>query len=67
VVPVEIKAGGRPRVTDTQHLHVFLKEYGKAAPHAVLLHTGQRCEPLADQIWAVPLSAALGVSLGTGR
>jgi len=31
------------------------------------VRTGQRCEPLADQIWAVPLSAALGVSLGTGR
>jgi predicted AAA+ superfamily ATPase len=64
VVPIEVKAGGRPRAADIQHLRLFLEEYGKAAPHAVLLHTGQRCEQLADRIWAVPLSAALGLSSG---
>ncbi|MEW6545064.1 MAG: ATP-binding protein [Nitrospirota bacterium] len=62
VVPLEVKAGGRPRTPDIHHLRFFLDEYGTTAPHAVLLHTGQRCEPLADRIWAIPLSAALGLS-----
>jgi len=62
IVPIEVKAGGRPRAADIQHLRLFLEEYGKAAPHAVLLHTGQRCEQLSERIWAVPLSAALGIS-----
>jgi predicted AAA+ superfamily ATPase len=64
VVPIEVKASGRPRAADIQHLRLFLEEYGKTAPHAVLLHTGQRCEQLAERIWAVPLSAALGLSSG---
>jgi len=61
VVPMEVKAGGRPRPADIQHLRLFLEEYGKAAPHGVLLHTGQRCEQLTQRIWAVPLSVALGL------
>ncbi|MDE3243284.1 MAG: ATP-binding protein [Nitrospirota bacterium] len=64
VVPMEVKASGRPRATDIQHLRLFLAEYGKAAPHAILLHTGQRCEQLAERMWAVPLSVALGLSKG---
>jgi predicted AAA+ superfamily ATPase len=62
VVPVEVKAGGRPRTSDVQHLRLFLDEYGKAAPHAVLLHSGERAEKLADRVWAIPISAALGLS-----
>ena len=62
VVPVEVKAGGRPRPADIHHLRLFLEEYGKSAPHGVLLHTGERAEQLADRIWAVPLSGALGLS-----
>ena len=62
VVPVEVKATGRPRTSDIKHLRLFLDEYGKAAPHGVLLHTGDRAECLAERIWAVPLSAAFGLS-----
>ncbi len=62
VVPVEVKATGRPRTGDIGHLRLFLDEYGKAAPHGVLLHTGERAEHLADKIWAIPMSAALGLS-----
>ena len=62
VVPVEVKATGRPRTSDSKHLRLFLDEYGKAAPHGVLLHTGDRAECLAERIWAVPLSAAFGLS-----
>lgn len=60
VVPIEVKSCGKPRLTDAHHLRIFLDEYGKAAPHGILLHTGQRCEQLAERIWAVPLPAALG-------
>lgn len=62
VVPMEVKASGRPRAADTQRLQLFLMEYGNAAPHGILLHTGERAEQLADRIWAVPLTAALGIS-----
>ena len=34
----------------------------KAAPHAVLLYAGRTVERLADRIWAVPLSLALGLA-----
>lgn len=53
VIPLEVKAGGRPRAADIQHLRVFLDEYGKSSPHGILLHAGQRCEQLAERIWAV--------------
>jgi len=62
VVPVEVKATGRPRTSDIKHLRLFLDEYGKAAPHGVLLHRGDRAECIAERIWAVPLSAAFGLS-----
>ena len=61
VIPIEIKATSRPRVGDTAHLRLFLDDYGKAAPHGLLLHTGERAERIADRIWAIPLSVALGV------
>lgn len=60
VIPLEVKATGRPRQDDIKGLRVFLEEYGKAAPHGVLLHTGRKAERLAERIWAIPLSAALG-------
>ncbi len=62
VFPIEVKMTARPRPGDFRGLRVFLDEYGKAAPHAVLLHTGRKAERLADRIWAIPLSAALGAS-----
>ncbi|MGH7165025.1 MAG: ATP-binding protein [Nitrospiraceae bacterium] len=62
VVPLEVKASSRPRAADSAHMRVFLDEYGKRAPHGVLLHTGERAELLAERIWAIPLTAALGLS-----
>jgi len=62
VFPVEVKMTGRPRPADFKSLRVFLDEYGKAAPHAVLVHTGRKAERLADRIWGIPLSAALGAA-----
>jgi len=62
VVPLEVKASGRPRAADTAHMRAFLDDYGKRAPHGVLLHSGERAERLAERIWAIPLTAALGLS-----
>jgi predicted AAA+ superfamily ATPase len=62
VVPLEVKATGRPRLEDARHLQLFLEEHAKSAPHGVLLHGGTRTERLAGRIWAVPLSVALGVA-----
>lgn len=64
VVPMEVKASGQARTPDIRHLRLFLDEYGKAVPHAMLLHTGRRCERLADRIWAIPLTVALGLANG---
>ncbi len=62
VVPLEVKASGRPRLEDARHLRLFLEEYPRSAPYGVLLHGGTRVERLAERIWAVPLSLALGVA-----
>jgi predicted AAA+ superfamily ATPase len=62
VVPIEIKSTARPQSGDIAHLRLFLDEYKKATPHGILIHTGPRAERLADRIWAIPLSVALGLS-----
>lgn len=62
LVPVEIKSGDRLRPDDARHIRAFMEEYGDAVPHGVILYPGTRAEPIADRIWAVPLSAALGLS-----
>jgi len=62
VFPIEVKITGRPRPDDFKGLRVFLNEFGKTAPHAVLLHTGRKVKRLADRIWAISLSAALGTA-----
>ncbi len=59
LVPIEVKASGRPRPGDIRHLHAFLDEYSGLATHGVLLHTGRRAERLSQRVWAIPLAAAL--------
>lgn len=59
LVPIEVKSSGRPRLSDTRNLSIFLKDYEETAAHGVLLHTGTKAERLTDKIWAIPLSAAL--------
>jgi predicted AAA+ superfamily ATPase len=59
LMPVEVKAGGRPRPGDIRHLHAFLDEYAGVATHGVLLHTGTRAERLSQRVWAIPLTVAL--------
>ncbi len=54
LVPIEIKAGSRPRLGDTLHLRSFLAEYGTRAGPGLLLHTGSRMEWMTPDILAVP-------------
>jgi len=54
LLAIEVKAGTRPTHKDARHLATFLDEYGEAAHGALLLHTGEQTEWLAERILAVP-------------
>ena len=53
-LPIEVKAGARPRLADATHLRSFRKEYGKKARAGLLLHTGGTIEWLAPDVLAAP-------------
>ena len=54
LLPIEIKASTRPRLSDARHLRSFRAEYGKKARAALLLHTGTTLEWIAPDVLAVP-------------
>lgn len=54
LVPIEIKATGRPRLSDTAHLRAFRKEYGRKARAGLLLHSGSTLEWLTPDVLAAP-------------
>lgn len=54
LLPVEIKAAARPRLTDAAHLLSFRREYGRKARAGLLLHTGSTIEWLAADVLAAP-------------
>jgi hypothetical protein len=54
LLPIEVKASGRPRLGDAAPLRTFRAEYGKKARAALLLHTGDGLEWLAPDVLAVP-------------
>lgn len=54
LLPIEIKASGRPRLADAVHLRSFRQQYAKKARAALLLHTGSTIEWLAPDVLAVP-------------
>jgi hypothetical protein len=54
LLPVEIKAGTRPRLRDAAHLRSFRTEYGKKARPGLLLHTGNTVEWLTPDVLAAP-------------
>jgi hypothetical protein len=54
LLPIEVKATGRPRLADAAHLRTFRAEYGRKARAALLLHTGKMLEWLAPDVLAVP-------------
>ena len=54
LIPIEVKATGRPRQSDASHLRTFRDEYGRRSRAGLLLHTGDRIEWLAPGILAAP-------------
>ena len=54
LLPIEVKATGRPRLGDATNLRTFRTEYGKKARAALLLHTGSTLEWLAPDVLAAP-------------
>lgn len=54
LLPIEVKAAARPRLSDAAHLRTFRDEYGKKSRAALLLHTGTTLEWLAPGILAAP-------------
>jgi uncharacterized protein len=54
LLPIEVKATGRPRLGDAAQLRTFRAEYGKKARAGLLLHTGSTLEWLAPDVLAAP-------------
>lgn len=54
LLPIEVKATTRPRLSDAANLRVFLREYADRSRAALLLHAGEHVEWLAPDVLAVP-------------
>ena len=54
LLPIEVKATTRPRLSDATHLRAFRAEYGKKARAGLLLHAGAELQWLAPDVLAVP-------------
>jgi predicted AAA+ superfamily ATPase len=54
LLPIEIKASGRPRLSDAAHLRTFRAEYGKKSRAGLLLHTGSTLDWLTPDVLAAP-------------
>lgn len=54
VLPIEVKAAGRPRLNDAAHLRTFRAEYGKNSRAGLLLHSGSTLEWLTPDVLAAP-------------
>jgi predicted AAA+ superfamily ATPase len=54
LLPIEIKATARPRVSDAEMLRRFRVEYGEQSRAGLLLHTGDTVEWLTPDVLAAP-------------
>lgn len=54
LLPIEVKATAKPRLSDCSHLRTFRAEYGSQSRSGLLLHTGTTLEWLAPDVLAVP-------------
>jgi len=54
LLPVEVKASGRPKLSDIKSLRTFRQEYPDMVRTGLLLHTGQETCWLAEGILAAP-------------
>jgi hypothetical protein len=59
LLPIEVKATRRPRVSDAVHLRRFREEYGRSALPGLLLHAGTDITWLSPGILAAPWWAVL--------
>lgn len=67
LLPIEVKATARPRLTDTAHLRTFRGEYGSKARAGLLLHAGSTLEWLARASALLEaLTRSLDADLATG-
>lgn len=54
LLPIEVKASGKPSLTDARGLTVFRNEYPDLARTGLLLHTGPEVEWIAEGVLAAP-------------
>jgi hypothetical protein len=54
LIPIEVKAARRPRLSDAAHLRTVRAEHGKTARAGLLLHTGTALEWLTPDVLAAP-------------
>ncbi len=54
LLPIEVKATGRPRFRDTAHLRTFRAEYGERSRPGLLLHSGDLIEWMTSNVLAAP-------------
>jgi hypothetical protein len=54
LLPIEVKAGAKPRLADTAHLRTFRAEYGRKARAGLLLHSGSALQWVAPDVLAAP-------------
>ena len=54
LLPIEVKASGRPRIRDAAHLRTFRDEYGDSSRAGLLLHGGDMLEWITPDVLAAP-------------
>jgi len=54
LLPIEVKATTRPRLTDAAKLRSFRAEYGKLSRAGLLLHTGTQFEWITSDVLSAP-------------
>ena len=54
LLPIEVKATGRPRIRDAAHLRTFRDEYGDRSRAGLLLHGGDTLDWITPDVLAAP-------------
>ena len=54
LLPIEVKATSKPRLSDTKHLRTFREEYGDRVLPGILLHTGTTLDWITADVLACP-------------
>ena len=59
LLPVEVKSSKRIRLADVKHLDIFLSDYAKRAPFAIVLHDTTQPHKVTRRIVALPVTTFL--------